>query len=118
LTESKFLSTNFTIKALTTNIPVGMGDCMHIQSEPGRLLHRFEKLHKNIQMALFDMIFNLGATKIVNSFPGFNKALKAGDWKKAATESNRPDFNTARNQYVKQFLNAVPAVAKPTISTP
>lgn len=78
----------------------------------------FDKLHKNIQVALFDMIFNLGATKIVNSFPGFNKALKAGDWKKAATESNRPDVNTARNQYVKQLLNTVPAVAKPAASTP
>ncbi len=73
----------------------------------------FDKLHKNVQLALFDMIFNLGATKITGSFPGFNKALKAGDWKKAATESNRPDVNVARNQYVKQLLNTVPIAAKP-----
>lgn len=74
----------------------------------------FDKLHKNVQLALLDMIFNLGATKIVTSFPSFNKALKAADWKKAATESNRPDVNAARNQYVKQLLNSVPAVVKNT----
>lgn len=73
----------------------------------------FDQLPKNVQLALFDMIFNLGATKIVSSFPNFNKALKAGDWKKAANESNRPDVSAARNQYVKQLLNTVPASPKP-----
>ena len=78
----------------------------------------FDKLHKNVQLALLDMIFNLGATKIVGSFPSFNKALKAGDWKKAAIESNRPDVSVARNQYVKQLLNTVPVAAKLATSTP
>ncbi|MBL1259292.1 MAG: hypothetical protein COB33_002025 [Thiotrichaceae bacterium] len=78
----------------------------------------FDKLHKNVQLALFDMIFNLGATKIVASFPSFNKALKASDWKKSATESNRPDVNAARNSYVKQLFNTVPVVAKPAASMP
>lgn len=68
----------------------------------------FDKLHKNVQLALFDMIFNLGATRIISSFPNFNKALKASDWKKAATESNRPDVSPTRNQYIKQLLNTVP----------
>lgn len=73
----------------------------------------FDKLHKNLQLALFDMIFNLGATRIVKSFPNFNKALKAGDWKTAAKESNRPDVNAARNQYVKQLLTSIPTTATP-----
>lgn len=68
----------------------------------------FDKLHKNVQLALFDMIFNLGATRIISSFPNFNKALKASDWRKAATESNRPDVSPTRNQYIKQLLNTVP----------
>ncbi|MCL7421565.1 MAG: hypothetical protein M8364_11740 [Methylobacter sp.] len=68
----------------------------------------FDKLHKNVQLALFDMIFNLGASKIVNSFPKFNTALKAGDWKKATAEANRPDVSPSRNQYVKQLLQTVP----------
>jgi GH24 family phage-related lysozyme (muramidase) len=68
----------------------------------------FDKLHKNVQLALFDMIFNLGASKIVNSFPKFNTALKAGDWKKATAEANRPDVSPSRNQYVQQLLQTVP----------
>lgn len=68
----------------------------------------FDKLHKNVQLALFDMIFNLGASKIVNSFPKFNTALKAGEWKKATAEANRPDVSPSRNQYVQQLLQTVP----------
>ena len=71
----------------------------------------FDKLPRNVQLVLFDMIFNLGASKIVNSFPNFNTSLKAGDWKKAATECNRPDVSPARNQYVKQLLLSIPSPA-------
>jgi GH24 family phage-related lysozyme (muramidase) len=74
----------------------------------------FDNLHSNVQLALFDMIFNLGASKIVNVFPSFDTAIKKGDWKKAASEANRPDVSSARNQYVKQLLLSVPAaVATP-----
>lgn len=69
----------------------------------------FDQMHQNLQLVLFDMIFNLGANKIVSSFPKFNAALKAGDWKKAASESNRPDVSPARNLYVKQLLQSIPA---------
>jgi len=44
----------------------------------------FDKLHDNVQLALFDMIFNMGATTLTGTFVKFNTALKAGDWKKAA----------------------------------
>jgi GH24 family phage-related lysozyme (muramidase) len=67
----------------------------------------FDKLPKNVQIALFDMIFNLGAHKIVNVFTSFDKAVKAGDWKKASQECNRPQLDPARNNYVKNlFLSA------------
>lgn len=68
----------------------------------------FDSFHKNIQLALFDMIFNLGAHKIVHTFPNFNVALKAGDWKRAGVESNRPDVSPARNQYVRGLLQSTP----------
>jgi len=68
----------------------------------------FDNMHENIQLALFDMIFNLGASKIVNVFKKFDAAIKAGDWKKAASESNRVDVNIARNQYVKELLATAP----------
>lgn len=68
----------------------------------------FDNLPKNVQIALFDMIFNLGANKIVNVFQSFDTAFKAGDWSKAAQESNRPQLSSARNSYVKNlFLSAV-----------
>lgn len=67
----------------------------------------FDKLPKKVQLALFDMIFNLGASRIVNTFTNFDQAVKAGDWKKAAEQCNRPQVSGARNQYVKQlFLSA------------
>ncbi len=54
------------------------------------------------------MIFNLGASKVIKIFKKFDAAIKVGDWKKAANESNRPDVNVARNQYVKQLLTTAP----------
>ena len=66
----------------------------------------FDNLPDKVQIALFDMIFNLGKTKLKNTFPSFNAAIKASDWKKAALESNRPDVSTNRNTYVKDLFNA------------
>ena len=50
----------------------------------------FDQLPPKVQLALFDMIFNLGASKLVSVFVNFDKAIKAGDWKTAAAQSNRP----------------------------
>ncbi|OQY11433.1 MAG: hypothetical protein B6I30_06810 [Desulfobacteraceae bacterium 4572_187] len=72
----------------------------------------FDKLPKEVQMALFDMIFNLGANKIINTFKTFDKAIKKGDWNTAAKESNRPQVATARNQYVKKLLESAAAKEK------
>ena len=74
----------------------------------------FDNLHSNVQLALFDMIFNLGASKIMNNFPSLDLAIKKGDWKKAAPETNRPDVSTTRNQYVKQLFLSVPVAAAAT----
>lgn len=67
----------------------------------------FDDFHEDAQVALFDMIFNLGATKLNNTFPNFNKAIKDQDWEKAAKESNRPDVNKARNDFVKELFNGI-----------
>lgn len=79
----------------------------------------FDDLPRGVQLALFDMIFNLGATKIVSTFVNFDKAVKAGDWVKAAEQSHRPQIGTARNAYVKQlFLEAVPKPAPTGLPPP
>ena len=59
----------------------------------------------NVKLALFDMIFNLGMSKLKNTFPSFNKHLKAGDYKKAATESSRQGISSQRNAYVHYLLS-------------
>jgi len=68
----------------------------------------FNNMHKNVQLALFDLIFNLGAKKLTTTFPNFTAALKKGDWKKAAPETNRPDVSPQRNKYVRQLLYTTP----------
>ena len=62
----------------------------------------FDALPQNVQLALFDMIFNLGATGLTR-FPQFNKSIKDGDWKKAATQCRRNGVNDGRNEYVKKL---------------
>lgn len=64
----------------------------------------FDDLPDNVQLALFDMIFNLGATGIITKFPTFNSFIKTGDWAKAADQANRTGLSTSRNEYVKQLL--------------
>jgi hypothetical protein len=69
----------------------------------------FDGLPSQVQMALFDMIFNVGANKIVHSFIEFDKNMKAGDWNKAAANSYRPQVSAVRNRYVQQLLSAAAA---------
>lgn len=67
----------------------------------------FDKLPRPVQIALFDMIFNLGAYRIVHVFRRFDAAIRAGDWVTAAAESNRPQVNAERNRFVRAlFLSA------------
>jgi GH24 family phage-related lysozyme (muramidase) len=58
----------------------------------------------NVQFALLDMAFNLGTNGLVTKFPNFKKAIEAKDWKKAASESNRPQVSGTRNATVKKWL--------------
>lgn len=67
----------------------------------------FDGFPQNAQLALFDMIFNLGAHKLVKQFKNFDKALKAKGWKKAAKESNRSDIGPDRNNYVKNLFLSI-----------
>jgi len=74
----------------------------------------FDDFPENVQLALFDMIFNLGYKGLKTKFPSFNRAIKAEDWRKAAKECNRPDVSVTRNNYVKKLFKTVPIVTVPT----
>lgn len=65
----------------------------------------FDDMPEAVQKALFDMIFNLGQTKLRTTFAKFNDAVKKEKWDEAAKQCNRPDVNLARNNYVKGLFN-------------
>lgn len=82
-------------------------------SELSRLYNRnngfyrdFDEFPDEVQMALFDMIFNLGMTNLRSAWPKFNGAINMEDWKTAAEESRRRQVAPARNDYVRDLLLA------------
>ncbi len=82
----------------------------HITSFEGELKRiygatEFKAHPKNVKLALFDMIFNLGMSKLKNKYPKFNKYMKANDYKNAASESERKGIGSTRNLYVKNLLS-------------
>ena len=70
----------------------------------------FDTFPEDAQVAMMDMVYNLGGGGITKKFPKFTRAVnnpKGPDWKTAALESNRPDLSPERNKDVKDlFLSA------------
>jgi GH24 family phage-related lysozyme (muramidase) len=67
----------------------------------------FDRFPQKVQLALFDMVFNLGPRRLIIIFPLLDNCIKAGDWQGAALQCHRPQVSVARNQYVMQlFLSA------------
>ncbi len=89
-------------------------------NELKRLFPDFYSYPTEVRLALLDMIFNLGMTKLRNLFPKLNKAVKAKKWTEAAAESRRKfPVSDARNKYVKAlFEAAAKAVIKNAEKTP
>jgi hypothetical protein len=75
----------------------------------------FDNYPENVQIALFDMIFNLGATKLATVFTSFNSAIIKGNWHLAALQSHRRGIPAARNSYVNQLLMSAASV---TVASP
>ncbi len=90
----------------------------HIDSfekELKRIYTDFNTFPAEVRLALFDLIFNLGMTKLKNTWPVFNRAIKAKDWQKAADNSNRKSpISAARNKYVKDLLEQAAKSVKKT----
>lgn len=61
-----------------------------------------------IKLALLDLIFNLGVSKLEKTYPTFNAAVKRQDWTTAAAQCHRNGPAQERNDWARQqFLNAV-----------
>lgn len=63
------------------------------------------EMPEQVQLALFDMIFNLGMSKLQHGFPRFNHHIRNGDWASAAVESHRRGISEARNRHVHDLLS-------------
>lgn len=63
-----------------------------------------EKYPQSVQVALYDLCFNLGS---FSKWPRFRHAVLAGDWATAAAESHRPQVGEERNRdtFVQLNLN-------------
>ena len=64
----------------------------------------FDSYPSAVRLATFDLIFNLGMTKLKNNWPKFNACMAAQDWAGAAENSRRRGIADARNHYVKDLL--------------
>jgi len=72
----------------------------------------FDSYPAPARYALFDMIFNLGKSKLQNGFPTMNRAVLAHAWPIAAKESHRaPPVQKSRNDFVKDMFNKAAEVA-------
>lgn len=108
-------------KLTLPNIEIDKLTNQHIQvfaKELKQIYSGFDMFPSPVRLALFDMIFNLGMTKLKNNWPKFNRAIKAGDWQAAASESKRkPPVSDSRNKYVKDLLEKAAKNANTTAKT-
>lgn len=64
----------------------------------------FDAMPAEVQKALFDMVFNLGITKLKKQYVKFNGFIKLEKWGDAAKQSNRLGISPLRNKYVHDLL--------------
>ncbi|WP_341503593.1 hypothetical protein [Gallaecimonas sp. GXIMD4217] len=76
-----------------------------------RLYPDFDQYPSQVQLGLFDMIFNLGMHKLQSGFPSFNRAVKARDWQEAARQCHRRGIGESRNNYVRGLFEEAAAMA-------
>ncbi len=67
----------------------------------------FDAMPHPVQKALFDMVFNLGITKLRTQYVKMNNAIKKENWVAAAAESKRVGIGGSRNTYVDNLFRSV-----------
>lgn len=91
-------------KLLLKHIDSFYGELKQLYSRQKGFQREFDEFPDEVQMALFDMIFNLGMTNLRTSWPKFNGAIKIEDWQTAAAESRRRQISATRNNYVRDLF--------------
>jgi GH24 family phage-related lysozyme (muramidase) len=73
-----------------------------------RLYSGYDAFPDGVKEALIDMIYNLGAAKLQATYPKFNAAVNAQDWKTAAEQCHRNGPSGDRNTWTaQQFMEAI-----------
>lgn len=75
----------------------------------------FDSFPEDAQVAMMDMVYNLGGRGLTKKFPRFTRAVnhpKGPDWKTAALESNRPELSPQRNKEVRDLFLAAARTAE------
>jgi len=106
-------------KLILTEVEINRLTNKHIKgfySELKRLFPGFADYPAEVRLALLDIIFNQGMTKLRGEWPKLNKAVKTKDWAEAAAESNRPELGDLRNSYVRELFEAAAKNADENIS--
>ena len=64
----------------------------------------FDELPHNAKLVIMDMQYNMGGNFTKDKWPKFFEAIKQGDWKTAARESQSFDIQASRNLWRKNTL--------------
>ena len=82
----------------------------HVRSDFNALLNLFPGFGNfplSAQIALWDMIYNLGPNRLRTEFPMMRHAILRGDWAEAARQSHRLRIAEERNNHVRNlFMDA------------
>jgi GH24 family phage-related lysozyme (muramidase) len=82
---------------------IALIDLHSFDYEMNRVFPQRDNYPVPVQLALWDMVFNLGS---FTKFPKFIDAVHRGDWKTAAQESQRQDIGIGRNVTTRNQLLA------------
>jgi GH24 family phage-related lysozyme (muramidase) len=92
---------------LVRRLAVAFTDAMYFYNTgkpvSGVKFEHFTDLPTNVQLALMDMAFNLGRSKLCK-FQNLRAFLKQGDWQNAAKESHRRGIQSSRNEAIYQWI--------------
>ena len=72
----------------------------------------YDELPDSAKLALLDMIYNLGPGRLFAEYPRLIAAIERGDWKSAASASQRRGPSPARNAWTKEQFLAAETVAE------
>lgn len=101
---------------LVRRLSVAFTDAMYFYNTgkpvSGVKFEHFTDLPTNVQLALMDMAFNLGRSKLCK-FQKLRALLKQGDWTNAAKESHRRGIQSSRNEAIYSWIANQPKDTQP-----